>query len=54
MLQQEQLLGVQSGGNAKWSLPTLLRRIVGVGVQLHPFLTLVLDGGEWSAFAAAA
>jgi hypothetical protein len=33
---------------AKLSLSTPRRRIVGVEVQLHSFLTSALDGGKWS------
>ena len=33
----------------KLSLYTLRRYRVGMGVQLHSFLTSALDGGEWSA-----
>jgi hypothetical protein len=35
------------------SLFTPLRHIGGVEVLLYTFLTLVLDGGEWSKYAAA-
>jgi len=34
-------------GKVKSSLSTKLRHIGGAEVQLHPFFTPTLDGGEW-------
>lgn len=40
---------MSSKGTGKLMPMLALKAYVGVGIQFHSFLTLALDGGEWSA-----